>query len=629
MTDPLKATAHDALVRDSWNRCRAFGLTHASAPQFDRLAAGDLAELLERRRALLATTEGEVLPYYENILANSRCLIRLADAEGRLLHGWGDRRFVEPTQAAGFEAGASWRERDLGTNAIGTVLAGGEAVHIQRDEHFLTANRFMAGAAAPLYDAARRVIGVLDVCSDSYLPPSHVLGMVRVMSQAVESRLIGNLFRDSGFQLAFGTSADALDGPWTGLLVFDEAGRVLAANRRADSLLGATLVGRELRELFDLSLGELLDRPDTQPFVLRAAGRSRLHARLTRPRRVCAGQVSPAASATPAIPATPAPTFSRGTALGLAQLDLGDPRVGKAVRQAERLYARGLAVLIQGETGVGKEVLVKALHQAGERATRPLVAVNCAAIPAELIEAELFGYEKGAFTGASPRGSLGLIRKADGGTLFLDEIGDMPAAVQARLLRVLQERQVQPLGGGEPQPIDIRLISATHRNLREEVAAGRFREDLYYRVAAAPVTLPPLRERLDRGALFRQMLLLHRDARQPDRLGAEVLALFERHPWPGNLRQLASVVQVALAMADDGPIGPQHLPDDFFVDLQPHAPRSGATPAVAPVTDLVRLAGDLPAQLAACGGNLSHLARQLGVSRNTLYKRLREHGLDR
>ena len=230
------------------------------------------------------------------------------------------------------------------------------------------------------------------------------------------------------------------------------------------------------------------------------------------------------------------------------------------------------------------------------------------------MESELFGYEKGAFTGANQKGSIGLIRKADKGTLFLDEIGDMPLPTQARLLRVLQERCVQPVGSSELYPVDLRIISATNRSLREQVQLGRFREDLYYRIGGLTLELPPLRERTDKQALFKQLWQQHREPTQWAGLSNEVLALFEQHPWPGNLRQVSSVLQVALAMAEEQPIRAEHLPDDFFVDLN----------GVVPVCDAVDDSLDLNERLKAVGGNISHLARELGVSRNTLYKRLRQ-----
>ncbi|YCH33337.1 sigma-54-dependent Fis family transcriptional regulator [Pseudomonas sp. R4-84] len=613
MAAPAPALSHEAIIQASWSRCRAFGLNHQSVPAFDQLPAEGIAQLLESQHSLVQTTHQEVLPYYENILSNSNCLIMLADNQGQVLTSWGTQRFIEPKLAHGFSAGASWMERCTGTNAIGTALACEQAVHIEHDEHFLKANRFMTGSAAPIFDAERKVIAVLDVSSDSYLPPSHTLGMVKMMSQTVENRLILNLFRGEHFQLTFNTGLNNLDSQWAGLLIFDESGQVLSANRRADNLLGLSLSRVSIESLFKVSLMELLNQPDGLPFALQASGRNRFQCVLRRPKQV---SVKPRIFAEPAPSPTPAPA---NTGISLNSLHFGDSRVEKAVRQAERLLEKDIPLLIHGETGVGKEVFVKALHQASSRCQQPFIAVNCAAIPAELVESELFGYEKGAFTGANQKGSIGLIRKADRGTLFLDEIGDMPLPTQARLLRVLQERCVQPVGSAELFPVDIRIISATNRSLREQVQLGRFREDLYYRIGGLTLELPPLRERSDKQALFKRLWEHHREPTQWAGLSREVTDLFERHPWPGNLRQVSSVLQVALAMAEEQPIRPEHLPDDFFVDLDME-PVETPEPLTVDLND----AEDLNRQLQAVGGNISHLARRLGVSRNTLYKRLRQ-----
>ena len=607
MTEAARAPAHDTLIQESWSRCRDYGLTHQSAPRFDPPPAGELSALLESRQALVQTTHQEVLPYYGTILANSNCLIMLADEQGRLLQSWGDQRFIEPRQAAGFIAGASWLERYTGTNAIGTALSCGQAVHIQHDEHFLKANRFMTGSASPIFDEQRRMIAVLDVSSDSYLPPAHTLGMVKMMSQSVENRLILKLFADQYHLLSFNTSLDNLDSPWAGLVVFDEQGHVVSANRRADNLLGQPLTYGAIEQLFDVPLQQLLNQPDGQPFSLRTSSHFRFHARVRRPARPA--PIQPRDFRPQATQSTPQEPQ-------LHTLSAGDARMDKAVRQAERLLEKDIPILVQGETGAGKEVFVKALHQASSRASQPFIAVNCAAIPAELVESELFGYEKGAFTGASQKGHIGLIRKAHKGTLFLDEIGDMPLRVQARLLRVLQERCVQPLGSSELHAVDVRLVSATNRPLRQDVDSGQFRADLYYRISGLNLELPPLRERSDKQALFQKLWEQHREPGQHAGISREVLELFQHHPWPGNLRQLSSVLRVALAMADDQPIRAEHLPDDFFLDLP-----TDTTLQAHPEPD------DLASQYQACGGNISYLARNLGLSRNTLYKRLRELGV--
>ncbi|WP_336355938.1 sigma-54-dependent Fis family transcriptional regulator [Pseudomonas granadensis] len=611
MAAPASPLSHDAIVQTSWQRCRAFGLDHQSTPAFDQLPAAGIAQLLDSHHSLVQTTHQEVLPYYENILSNSNCLIMLADNQGQVLTSWGTQRFIEPNLARGFQAGASWMERCSGTNAIGTALACEQAVHIEHDEHFLKANRFMTGSAAPIFDAERKVIAVLDVSSDSYLPPSHTLGMVKMMSQTVENRLILNLFHGQHFQLTFNTGLNNLDSQWAGLLIFDESGQVLSANRRADNLLGVRLSRVSVESLFKVSLLELINQPDGLPFALQTSGRNRFQCLLKRPKqaavqaRVFVTEEKPAPS----------------SAISLNSLHFGDSRVEKAVRQAERLLEKDIPLLIHGETGVGKEVFVKALHQASSRSKQAFIAVNCAAIPAELVESELFGYEKGAFTGANQKGSIGLIRKADKGTLFLDEIGDMPLPTQARLLRVLQERCVQPVGSSELFPVDLRIISATNRSLREQVQLGRFREDLYYRIGGLTLELPPLRERSDKQALFKRLWQQHREPTQWAGLSSEVLELFERHPWPGNLRQVSSVMQVALAMAEEQPVRPEHLPDDFFVDLEME-PVETAAPLGLDLNDVEALNRELK----AAGGNISHLARRLGVSRNTLYKRLRQIG---
>ncbi len=587
--------AHDQLIQRSWVRCREAGLEHHHAPRFEPLAPDALQQMLDCHQALLHTTHREVLPYYEHILGNSRCLIRLADPQARVLRSWGEQPGAIGSHA-GFAPGACWLETSAGTNPIGTALACRQAVHVEPDEHFLLANRLMNGSASPIFDALRRMVAVLDVSSDSHLPPSHTLGLVKMMSQTVENRLILEAFADRHYQLIFNTGINNLDSQWAGLLVFDDSGRVLAANRRADSLLGVELPGLTVQQVFRLTPQALLDHPPERTFALQPPGRNRLQCLLKKP-LVCA-----------------APTATqRGT----------DPRLDKAMQQGLRLLEKDVPLLLRGDTGTGKEVLVKALHRASSRASCPLIAVNCAAIPAELVESELFGYERGAFTGASQKGSPGLVRKADKGILFLDEIGDMPLPTQARLLRVLQERCIQPLGCGDPIPVDIRLISATHEDLRQRVQAGLFREDLYYRLAGMTLHLPTLHARSDKRELIEQVWESHREPQQSAGFSAQVWAAFMAHPWPGNVRQLSAVVKVALVLADEELIGLDHLPEDFLREAGPLPAQEQALPR--PLLTLAKVS-DLGELLQASDGNISRLARRLGVSRNTLYKRLREQG---
>jgi transcriptional regulator of acetoin/glycerol metabolism len=242
--------------------------------------------------------------------------------------------------------------------------------------------------------------------------------------------------------------------------------------------------------------------------------------------------------------------------------------------------------------------------------------VNCAAIPETLIESELFGHLPGSFSGASPKGKRGLIQEADGGTLFLDEIGDMPLALQPRLLRVLAEREVLPIGATRAQKVDVRVIAATHADLSACVREGRFRDDLYYRLAGAHLALPPLRERADLLWLAHKLL---RESARPARLGAEVEAWLRAYPWPGNLRELRNVIEFASAMAGEGGvIGLADLPDALLGAAAP----PGASSSLPPEGQL------LLQYLRAAGWNVSAVAHQMGVARMTVYRRMKRWGIE-
>ncbi|WP_235937566.1 sigma-54-dependent Fis family transcriptional regulator [Marinobacter caseinilyticus] len=614
------------VIAASWDRCRAFGLSHNSQPQPTPLDQTAWAHLKDQHKLLVETTECEVLPYYENILSNSKCLILLADHQGRVLNSWGDQRFIDADKKSFLQAGTSWLERTNGTNAIGTSIACGHAVQIQRNEHFLKAHRYMIGSASPIFDVARHLIGVLNVSSDAYLPQAHTLGMVKLMSQSVENRLLIKNFGDEHFLLTFHTNADNLDSQWSGVIAFDANNTIVAANRRAEALLKTALKQRQMTDVFACNDSPLNEQPDLVSLSLKSHLNQNLYGILRRPNQDLKRPVTALETPSPLSSVKrPGPT----TPIRLQDIEFGDPAMKRCIEQTSRVIDKDIPILIHGDTGVGKEVLVKALHRSSNRREHPVVAVNCAAIPAELVESELFGYEKGAFTGANTRGAMGLIRKAHRGVLFLDEIGEMPLQAQARLLRVLQEREVTPLGSTETYPVDIRLICATNRSLRVQVDQGRFRQDLFYRVSGLSVGLPTLSNRTDRRQIFCQIHARYREPDQVTSLPDSILDLFERHPWPGNIRQLINVVQVALAMADKDPINMWHLPDDFL--------REVGAPSQSPLAETKTVVDGEPAIskphpdnlleiYSHYQGNVSKTARYLGASRNTVYKRLRELG---
>jgi transcriptional regulator with PAS, ATPase and Fis domain len=316
----------------------------------------------------------------------------------------------------------------------------------------------------------------------------------------------------------------------------------------------------------------------------------------------------------------------RRTKYTLASFIGSSPAALEVKRQARRAAQTGSTVLLLGETGTGKELLAHAIHASSARAAHPFVSVNLAAVPETLLEAEFFGVAPGAYTGADRKGREGKFQLADGGTLFLDEVGDMPPALQAKLLRALQEQEIEPLGSNRVIKVDVRVLAATSRDLKAMVAEGRFREDLYYRLNVLPVRVPPLRERLaDLEALAESLLesIAQRTGMPQRELAPSALAVLAAHAWPGNIRELRNVLEQAAMLTDNGRLGAE----DFARVLPAVAParaEPGATPHLRPLPQLIAELerSTIQSALAATGGNKVSAAKLLGISRATLYEKL-------
>lgn len=625
----------DPVILRSWERCRRFGLGDANyAPAMDAMDRVALKTEQERNRLLLTQGRSIMEHVFEQI-RDSGSMVILADSNGLLLETVGDPDFVSRADRVALLAGASWDENLRGTNAIGTALSEETSIAVLGSEHFLENNGFLTCCASPIFGPDGRLIGVLDISGDYRSHQRHTLGLVRLSSAIVEKRLFETVHaRD--ILVCFHGRADYLGSPREGMAAVSPDGQVLAINRNGVDLLGirqVDAVRRDFSMVFESNLAALVDRlrhnpqatceisVNGKPFHLQLRGQL--------PPQSVAGRVY---DELPPVRPARRPESGSTPKLTLDTLNTGDIRLQAAIDRARRMLARDIPILIQGESGAGKEMFAKAFHNSGPRHDAPFVALNCASIPESLIESELFGYQGGAYTGARKEGAPGKIQQAHGGTLFLDEIGDMPLNLQARLLRVLQERCVTPLGSTRSIQVDISLVCATHRKLREEVARGTFREDLYYRLNGMSVTLPALRERTDIRTLVSKLAAAETASRSaPVRFSESALQAIEGYAWPGNIRQLFNVIRVAIALLDDDEtlINETHLPEELFeaspfsrgTPAPAHDPWAAAPLEGASSLDAISRQAAMRA-LEAAGGNISSAARQLGISRNTLYRKL-------
>jgi sigma-54 dependent transcriptional regulator, acetoin dehydrogenase operon transcriptional activator AcoR len=564
-------------IVESWLRCQQQGSVDVAIERLGQVALqGALADNAQMLHVALPELDG----LYEQVLG-TQSVVLLTDASGLILNTTGNPQFMKKAEQVALLPGVSWDEGTKGTNAIGTALALRESVEVRGGEHFLAQNIGISCSAAPIFAPNGRLAGVLNVSGDARLHHLHALGLVRLAAQQIEHRWLG-LASDAHWLIRLHPRAELLGSPREGMLSF-AGDTLIAANRVALQWLGLSwqdLGQRSFTELFD---GILQAQPLPQAIYSQRGQRFYL---------------------------TITPPKERVVAKPMGAHKIEQP-FQKQLDKAVRVLNAGVAVLLQGETGSGKEVFARALHAASQRSKGPFVAINCAALPESLIESELFGYEEGAFTGAKRKGSVGKLREANGGVLLLDEIGDMPLLMQARLLRVLQEREVTPLGGSQPYKVDFAVVCASHRDLPKMVAEGEFRADLFYRLQDFIVHLPSLREHADLAGFITSLWQESAGPARGVRLREDLIASLALYPWPGNVRQLLSLLRTLLALADDGDcLTYTDLPAEYQMSIP-----NEATSLAASSQELIETT------IAQFDGNLTKAAAALGVARSTLYRR--------
>lgn len=628
----------ERLIQASLQRSAGYGLNpHTDgASESTRLNEAQLKNRIQNQHTFFSHARVQLDCLYALLRGTGFCMA-LADTDGYVLYVVGDADLMQHFTRRRCTPGYRWTERDMGTCAIGLVLEEKVPVFLPGDRMYAAQAQNISNAGAPVFATdGHTVLGVISLSGPSDTMHLHTLGLVRQSAETVTSHLRE---QERTHELAIKNQylRALLESDSRGMVTVDPAGNIVQTNRRAQTLLN--LPPKHENSSFEEAIGENFNICER---LRKGCG---FRAREILPRNTgCTHFAS-------LVPIRMDKGMNKGEVVGglftilekketmrmavemtgthahftFASIVGGSSPLQKALHLAHISAGNSAPVLLLGETGTGKELFAQAIHNESDRKNKPFVAINCGAIPKELLESELFGYEEGAFTGAQRGGRPGKFELADSGTLFLDEIGDMPFDMQVKILRVLQSGELQRIGSARSIPVDLRIISATHHDLKDAIAQQKFRADLYYRISTLAITVPPLRDRpedilpLTLHFIQRHEQRLHRPAPLPP----QTATFLQEHNWPGNIRQLESAVERAVYLAEGGQLLAEH-----FGLASVGGESTKAKPFSPPTTSQDNLE-DIALQavrntLALCNGNICQAARQLGISRPTLYRKLRK-----
>jgi transcriptional regulator of acetoin/glycerol metabolism len=571
---------------------------------------------------------------YQQVFA-SGYMVLLTDHEGVTIDSIGDPKHKKELKDAGLCEGALWAEHEEGTCGVGTCIATQQALTIHKGEHFRARHIDLTCTTVPIFDPKGKLLGALDASAlyspDDKRSQSLVFHLVSISAKLIENSYFLREYQDDWI-LHINNQPELAEVVTEHLLAFNFEGKIIAANNSSilhfNRKLDHGLIGRHISEIFDIKFAGLLDlfsKQSSPKFAIRSVDGTTYFASMMGPKLQA---ISPhnIKERTVTIDITDNISTSK---LTLDRLAGKDPQLIQVADYIRRIVNNKLPIILTGETGTGKEAFARAIHDSSNRSNNPFIAVNCASIPETLIESELFGYKQGAFTGANSKGMRGKILQSDSGTLFLDEIGDMPLQLQARLLRVLAEKEVIPLGSESPIPVDLNVVCATHRNLKDLVAIGTFREDLYYRLNGISLNIPALRERTDKLKIIASAIAAEAGDRYRElTISPEAQEFMCKLPWPGNIRQLRNALRFALAVNESGMIDIADLPHEL-TQLNSTS-SSQATIEERPtistgsnqntMEQMEREA--LNNALAKHKWKITSAANELGISRSTIYRKM-------
>lgn len=627
-----KARPHEVNERilNSWKRCRTLEIDPVKGKCDQFLSE---KELFTRNNRLMEMSEPIIRTLY-HCLHGSDTVIVLIDSDGYIVTTCGDLSALRQADKLLFGPGANWSEGSVGTNAIGTAIALASPIQVTGAEHYCETHHLWTCAAAPIRDHTGEVTGFIDISGPREEANPHQLALIVAAARAIEERSCLNYSKEDLCKANKYLEA-VLNSMGDGVIATNAQGIITGINKVAAKTfcrLANEIIGRSLSEF--VQMDELLD-----DFFKTGRSYSQESLILKTPK----GMVECIGSANPVFPEL---GVDRGAVLTLTKIErtpthtgisrpaeryytfkdiIGESKsIRRTIEQAKQVAQSPSNILILGESGTGKEVLAQAIHNASDYRHGPFVAINCGAIAKDLIQSELFGYAGGAFTGAKRSGSVGKFQVANGGTLFLDEIGEMPYEMQINLLRVLEEKTVVPVGGKRTIPVDVRIVAATNKGLYEEVAEGKFREDLYYRLNVISISLPPLRARKGDIRLLTEYYVRtvsRKVGKEITHVDERVFAILDSHDWPGNVRELINAVEYAVNFARTDKLLPRDLPR--YLRNQEGESEPTDSYQIMRLTAVEKNA--IQRTLRHFRGNISRTARALGIGRNTLYEKIRRY----
>lgn len=618
------------MIASSWMRSRDFHVNMTKPLRAPILSRPELHSLQAANQTLIDIAK-PIMEKMHSLVGETKNLISLHNPDGYMLYSCGDEYYAEMETESSFSLGVCWQERYIGTNGITLAVLEDSPVQVYGAEHYCAAQHDGTCSAAPIHDRDGKIIGVLNMAGKDWSGTLHTLGLVALATFSIENQLT--------LLHSYRLVDTAISSISEGIVVVDQELCIQRINLGGEQILRAkkeNLLGHSISTWFGSRHEELQLRLQKEIAPFSFAEEELI---------VGEHHISCNISIFPIVveqhPEGAVLLLRRSRSINaLANQVMGNqaryafdsiitqaPQILRTIQTMESIAATNCTVLLEGESGTGKELFAHAIHSASNRKNGPFIAVNCASLPHSLVESELFGYEKGAFTGALGQGNPGKFELADGGTVFLDEIGELPLEIQSKLLRVLDTHRIFRIGGKTEKHLDIRVIAATNRDLQREVRNFNFREDLYYRINVLSFHIVPLRERVgDVPVLANYFIdeINRRGERNSKIISPECMRILEQHTWPGNVRELQNVILRAYYCSGKSEaILPEHLPDDLLHPLsntQELQLKQYFEEDSAQKEKIERV-------LAQCNGDTKRACQQLGVSRATLYRYLSYYNL--